>query len=220
MHPGITYARFQPIMCAQTLTENTLISKTPSPAGMFCKRMTDLAVSLVSLILLAPLMALIACAIKIDSPGPAFFRQRRVGLNGEHFEIYKFRTMFLDTPDIPTDQMLQLPSPVTRVGRLLRKTSLDELPQLIDVLRGEMSLVGPRPALYNQAELTALRTAHGVLRFPPGITGWAQINGRDELPDDVKVALDTWYCENWTYWLDWKIVFRTIRAVLSRRGAF
>lgn len=165
-------------------------------------------------------MALIACAIKIDSPGPALFRQRRIGLNGGHFEIYKFRTMFRDTPDLPTDQMLKLPSPVTRVGSILRKTSLDELPQLINVLKGEMSLVGPRPALYNQTELTSMRAARGVLRFPPGITGWAQINGRDELPDTVKVELDTWYCEHWSYWLDWKIIFSTFQAILSRRGAF
>jgi O-antigen biosynthesis protein WbqP len=209
-----------PDIFAQTTTENASIGRTPSAAGIFCKRVTDLAVSVTSLIIFSPLMLLISCAIKIDSPGPALFRQRRVGLNGEHFEIYKFRTMFRDTPDVPTDQMIKLPSPVTRVGRLLRKTSLDELPQLINVLTGEMSLVGPRPALYNQAELTDLRKAHGVLKFPPGITGWAQINGRDELPDDVKVALDTWYCEHWTYWLDWKIVFLTFWAVLSRRGAF
>jgi len=205
---------------AQTSTEKASTGRTPPSIDMLCKRLTDLAMSLVGLIILAPLMLLIAWAIKIDSPGPALFRQRRVGLNGEHFEIYKFRTMFRDTPDLPTDQMIKLPSPVTRVGRLLRKTSLDELPQLINVLTGQMSLVGPRPALYNQADLIALRKAHGVLKFPPGITGWAQINGRDELPDDVKVALDTWYCENWTYWFDWRIVVLTVQAVLSRRGAF
>jgi O-antigen biosynthesis protein WbqP len=124
------------------------------------------------------------------------------------------------TPDLPTDQMLKLPSPITRVGGLLRKTSLDELPQLFNVVNGKMSLVGPRPALYNQTELTAMRQEAGVLRFLPGITGWAQINGRDELPDDVKVAADKWYCDNWNYWLDWRIIFSTFGTVLSKRGAF
>ena len=127
--------------------------------------------------------------------------------------------MRIGTPDLATDKMQLLPSPVTRVGNYLRKTSLDELPQLINVALGEMSLVGPRPALYNQTELTAKRIAAGVLDFPPGITGWAQINGRDELPDDVKVASDQWYCQNWKYWLDWRIIFSTIKAVLTRRGA-
>ena len=128
--------------------------------------------------------------------------------------------MFYGTPDVPTDQMLKLPSPITKVGAFLRKTSLDELPQLVNVLKGEMSLVGPRPALYNQTELTAMRQESGVLRFPPGITGWAQVNGRDELPDNVKVEADKWYCDHWNYWLDWQIIFSTFGAVVSKRGAF
>ncbi len=128
--------------------------------------------------------------------------------------------MRFGTPDVPTDQMLKLPSPITRVGAVLRKTSLDELPQLFNVLKGEMSLVGPRPALYNQTALTAMRLESGVLRFFPGITGWAQVNGRDELPDSEKVAADTWYCDNWSYWLDWQIIFSTFSAVLSKRGAY
>ncbi len=127
--------------------------------------------------------------------------------------------MHTGTPDLPTDQMLLLPSPITRVGKILRQYSLDELPQLVNVLMGQMSLVGPRPALYNQTELTAKRQAAGVLNFPPGITGWAQVNGRDELPDDVKVEADKWYCDHWTYWLDWRILFSTFGAVLSKRGA-
>jgi O-antigen biosynthesis protein WbqP len=184
------------------------------------KRLTDLAISAASTAALLPLMAGISIAIKLDSPGPVLFKQRRVGVGGDCFEIFKFRTMRIGTPDLPTDQMLKLPSPVTRVGKWLRATSLDELPQLFNVLKGDMSLVGPRPALYNQTELTAMRQSCGVLRFPPGITGWAQINGRDELPDDVKVELDKWYCDNWHYWLDWKILFSTFSAVASRRGAF
>lgn len=188
--------------------------------GLFFKRCTDIALSVIILAVLALFLAAIAVWVKLDSPGPFLFKQRRVGRNGELFEIYKFRTMFVGTPDLPTDQMIKQASPVTRAGHALRRTSLDELPQLINVLKGDMSLVGPRPALYNQTELTTGRMKHGVLRFPPGITGWAQINGRDDLPDDVKVEADAWYCNNWTYWLDWRIMFATAKAVTSKRGAF
>lgn len=202
----------------------TPCSKAPLKSANYlqrlAKRLTDMTVSAAALLLLSPILLFTALLIKLDSSGPALFRQKRVGLNGKYFEILKFRTMFYGTPDIPTDQMLKLPSPITKVGRFLRSTSLDELPQLINVLLGDMSIVGPRPALYNQTELTAKREAHGVLRFPPGITGWAQINGRDELPDDTKVQFDTWYCNNWHYFLDWKIIFLTLKAVASRRGAF
>jgi O-antigen biosynthesis protein WbqP len=187
---------------------------------LFCKRVTDIAISLGILLAFWWLLALIALAIKLDSPGPIIFRQKRIGKRGDLFEIYKFRTMRFGTPDLPTDQMMRLPSPITRVGNILRKTSLDELPQLFNVLKGEMSLVGPRPALYNQTALTDMRQESGVLRFLPGITGWAQINGRDELADDVKVAADKYYCDNWSYWLDWRIIFSTFGAVLSKRGAY
>jgi O-antigen biosynthesis protein WbqP len=184
------------------------------------KRLTDVLLSAGATIALSPILALIALSIKIDSAGPVLFKQKRVGLNGEFFQIYKFRTMFTGTPDLPTDQMLKLPSPVTKVGAFLRKTSLDELPQLFNVLAGQMSLVGPRPALYNQTELTAKRMERGVLTFLPGVTGWAQINGRDELPDEEKVEFDSWYCQNWHYWLDWKIIFSTFGTVKTGRGAF
>lgn len=184
------------------------------------KRLTDIVVSLGGLVAVSPVLLITAVAIKLDSSGPIIFRQKRVGLHGELFEIYKFRTMSFGTPDLPTNQMLKMPSPITRVGALLRRTSIDELPQLVNVLKGQMSLVGPRPALYNQTELTQMRKAAGVLQFSPGITGWAQINGRDELPDDVKVAADKWYCDNWSYWLDWRIILSTFGAVLSNRGAY
>lgn len=184
------------------------------------KRLTDFVISLAALMALAPVMIVCALAIKLDSPGPVIFRQRRIGRFGKHFEIYKFRTMRTGTPDLPTDQMMKLPSPVTSVGQVLRKTSLDELPQLFNVIKGEMSIVGPRPALYNQTELTEMRQSRGVLRFPPGVTGWAQVNGRDELADSVKVDLDTWYCDNYHYMLDWQIIFATFTAIVSRRGAF
>jgi O-antigen biosynthesis protein WbqP len=186
---------------------------------MFWKRLTDLLLSFVALLCFVLVFLIIAILIKLDSPGPVIFRQRRVGRSGKLFEIYKFRTMRHGTPDLATDKMQLLPNPVTKFGALLRKTSLDELPQLVNVILGEMSLVGPRPALYNQTELISKRLAAGVLEFPPGITGWAQINGRDELPDDLKVAADQWYCRNWKYSLDWQIIFSTFRAVLSKRGA-
>jgi O-antigen biosynthesis protein WbqP len=188
--------------------------------GKFFKRLTDIVVSGTALIGFFPIFLAISAAIKLDSRGPIIFKQNRIGLGGRLFEIYKFRTMHFGTPDLPTDQMLKLPSPITKVGSLLRKTSFDELPQLLNVLKGQMSLVGPRPALYNQTELTAMRQAAGVLDFTPGITGWAQINGRDELADSVKVEADKWYCDHWNYWLDWQIIFSTFGAVVSKRGAF
>lgn len=185
---------------------------------MFLKRITDFFISFFALCAFAPVMMLVAIAIKLDSAGPIIFKQKRVGLNGQLFEIYKFRTMRTGTPDLPTDQMVKLPSPITRTGAFLRKTSLDELPQLWNVITGQMSIVGPRPALYNQEALTQMREAAGVLLFPPGITGWAQVNGRDDLPDEEKVKADKWYCDHWHYFLDWKIIFMTFGAVFSSRG--
>lgn len=193
-------------------------SQEPCEIQLALKRATDFAMASTLAIAFAPLMAVIALAIKLDSSGPIIFTQRRVGKNGELFDIYKFRTMRQGTPNLPTDQMLKLPSPVTKVGKFLRATSLDELPQIFNVLKNDMSIVGPRPALYNQVELTEMRLQARVLRFLPGITGWAQVNGRDELPDDIKVEMDKWYCDHWNYWLDWKVLFRTVQAVLSRRG--
>ncbi len=198
-------------------TEHKFRQASAFELGM--KRLTDILLAGSALLCLSLGLAAIALAIKRDSEGPVIFKQKRFGLNGTFFNIYKFRTMKTGTPNLPTDQMQKLPSPITPVGLFLRKTSLDELPQLLNVLKGEMSLVGPRPALYNQIELTRKRQEVGVLRFLPGITGWAQINGRDELPDDQKVKMDKWYCDNWNYWLDWKIVFYTVRTVLTRRGA-
>jgi len=182
------------------------------------KRLTDITLTLIALLISALPMVIAALWIKMDSEGPIIFRQKRVGKDGELFEIYKFRTMRQGTPDLATDKMQNLPSPITPSGAVLRRFSIDELPQLLNVLKGEMSLVGPRPALYNQTELTALRQAAGVLAFPPGITGWAQVNGRDELADEVKVSFDKWYCDNWNYLLDWRIMFLTVTAVFGGRG--
>jgi O-antigen biosynthesis protein WbqP len=192
----------------------------PPRSAYFIKRLLDVGASLVGLALLWPVFLLVAMAIKLDSPGPIIFRQTRIGRRQIQFQILKFRTMRTDTPDLPTDQMQKLPSPITRVGRLLRRTSLDELPQFINVVRGEMSLVGPRPALYNQDDLIAAREAEGVHSIPPGITGWAQINGRDELAVPEKVRLDAWYLEHFSLWLDVRILARTITAVFSKRGVY
>ncbi|MBX9687699.1 MAG: sugar transferase [Candidatus Obscuribacterales bacterium] len=204
---------------ATTAKSDCCAAKAPSKTQLGLKRLTDLFLSLSAGLALAPLMLLIAIAIKLDSSGPVIFKQRRVGRNGSFFDIYKFRTMRTGTPDLPTDQMLKMPSPITRVGKFLRASSLDELPQIFNVIKDDMSIVGPRPALYNQTQLTELRQSAGVLRFLPGITGWAQVNGRDELPDDVKVKMDKWYCDNWHYFLDWKVIAMTFQTVLSRRGA-
>lgn len=182
------------------------------------KRALDVTASTCGLLVLAPVLLALALAVKLESPGPVLFRQRRVGRHQVHFEMLKFRTMRVGTPDLPTDQMAKLPSPVTRVGKVLRRTSLDELPQLWNVLKGEMSLVGPRPALYNQDELIAEREAAGVHALPPGITGWAQINGRDELDVSEKVAADSWYLRYFSFRLDVRILLRTFVSIASKRG--
>ena len=192
----------------------------PKRAGLISKRVLDVTASAAGLIACLPLFLAIALAIKFDSPGPVIFRQRRVGRRQAFFHIYKFRTMRVDTPDLPTDQMQKLPSPITRIGKFLRRTSLDELPQLVNVLKGEMSLVGPRPALYNQDDLIAAREEAGVHALPPGITGWAQINGRDELEVPEKVAYDAWYLNNFSFLLDLKILFQTFFAIFSKRGVY
>jgi len=195
-------------------------SRTSSRPNIFwLKRVIDITLSAGAIVVLSPVLVATAMAIKLDSKGPVIFSQKRAGLNGELFEIYKFRTMRTGTPDLPTDQMLKLPSTITKTGTLLRKTSLDELPQLFNVLMGQMSIVGPRPALYNQTELIQKRRQAGVLEFYPGITGWAQINGRDELPDDVKVQADKFYCDNWSLLLDLKIILGTFGAIVTKRGA-
>lgn len=186
----------------------------------FAKRVMDLLIAVPFLFLSLPIMALLALAIRLDSPGPALFRQERVGRGGRRFIVVKFRTMRLGTPTLPTDEIQWLgSSPVTTVGRLLRRTSLDELPQLVNVIHGEMSLVGPRPALPTQTELNARRAAAGVDRLLPGISGWAQINGRDELDLDTKVACDEWYLKRRGVWLDLKILVRTVAPVVTGRGS-
>lgn len=183
------------------------------------KRLIDLVGSAVLLVMVGPLIILLALLIRVDSSGPAIYRQRRIGLHGTHFTIYKLRTMATGTPEVATDQLgTSAQSYVTRFGSFLRKTSLDELPQLWNILCGDMSFVGPRPALHNQYELTRLREERGVLTVRPGLTGWAQVNGRDEISDIEKAELDSYYVRHGSLWLDMVILMRTVSAVLGARG--
>lgn len=183
------------------------------------KRALDFLLALIALILLSPLMLAIAVAIRATSPGPVFFRQKRVGLKHSHFMIYKFRTMRTDAPkDAPTHLLQNANNFITPVGRFLRASSLDELPQLLNILRGEMAVVGPRPALWNQYDLIAAREAVGANDVLPGLTGWAQINGRDELPIDVKARLDGEYVRRMGFLFDLRCIFGTVFSVLRRDG--
>jgi lipopolysaccharide/colanic/teichoic acid biosynthesis glycosyltransferase/glycosyltransferase involved in cell wall biosynthesis len=196
------------------------IAARPAGFAAFAKRAFDLMVSLVLLLALAPVMLVTALLVKIDSPGPAVFRQRRVGRGSAEFTIFKFRTMTVGTPDLASHLVGPGSSHVTRIGRFLRRTSLDELPQLMNILRGEMSLVGPRPALYNQDDLIAQRQEAGVDALRPGVTGWAQIHGRDDIPLDRKVGYDREYLERCGFGLDVWIVARTALTLFSSRGVF
>jgi O-antigen biosynthesis protein WbqP len=182
------------------------------------KRTFDFFASALLLVLVAPLWILVGAAIRATSPGPALFRTRRVGRYNELFTMYKFRTMRIDTPQVATHLLENPDTFLTPIGAFLRRTSLDELPQLLNVLRGEMSLVGPRPALFNQHDLVSLRTQQGVHRLVPGITGWAQVNGRDELPLQTKVALDAEYLARRNLLLDLGILARTVTQSLTGRG--
>ena len=183
------------------------------------KRALAIVLSLVGILALGWLLILLSIAIKLDSPGPVLFRQKRVGLGKSHFYILKFRTMRIDTPkDMPTHLLVNPEQYITRVGRFLRKTSLDELPQLFQIFTGKMSIVGPRPALWNQFDLIAERDKYGANDVRPGLTGWAQINGRDELPIDVKARLDGEYVEKLSFAFDCKCFFGTITSVLKSEG--
>lgn len=182
------------------------------------KRLCDVLFSLLLLMLLSPLFVVIAVSIKLTSKGPVFFRQKRIGRNNKEFLIYKFRTMQIGTPDVATDKLADASKYITGVGQFLRKLSLDELPQLINILKGEMTFIGPRPALYNQYELIRMRTNAGVHALIPGVTGWAQINGRDHNDNFQKTELDKYYLKNKSVRLDMKILFLTVFKVLRAEG--
>lgn len=183
------------------------------------KRILDFILALIGLVFLSPVFIVLIVAIKIDSPGPAFFTQKRVGIHKQHFQILKFRTMRNDTPsDIPT-HLLDTPEQwITRVGKFLRKTSLDEIPQLVNILVGEMSIVGPRPALWNQYDLIEERDKYGANNIRPGLTGLAQISGRDELSIELKSKYDGDYVKDITFTNDIKIIINTALKVISHEG--
>ncbi len=184
----------------------------------FWKRFFDALLSFIGAIVLIPVFLIIAVAIFIDDPGPVFFKQKRVGKDKKLFWLHKFRSMKVKTPDLPTHLLTNPEQYITRVGRILRKTSLDELPQVYDILIGKMSIIGPRPALWNQDDLIAERDKYGANDIRPGLTGWAQINGRDELEIDVKAKLDGEYVEKLSFAFDCKCFFGTILSVLKSDG--
>ena len=182
------------------------------------KRLTDIVLSLiVALIFLIPAI-LVWIAVRVTSPGPAIYWSDRVGRDNQIFRMPKFRSMYIDTPAVATHLLQQNASHITPVGRFIRKTSLDEIPQLWSILTGEMSIVGPRPALFNQDDLVALRTECGVHRLRPGLTGWAQVNGRDEISIPDKVALDAVYMQRQSFWFDLYIIGMTAQRVLVSKG--
>ena len=171
------------------------------------------------MLVLSPILLIIAVAIKLDSKGPVLFKQKRVAKGKEHFQILKFRTMYADVPkDVPTHLLADPESKITKIGRFLRKSSLDELPQIWNILVGEMSIIGPRPALWNQFDLIAERDKYGANDVRPGLTGLAQVMGRDELPIEVKAKYDGEYAQNVTFANDVKIFFKTITSVLGAKG--
>lgn len=185
----------------------------------YIKRIIDIILSGAAIIILSPLLLVLCLAIKFDTPGPILFRQKRVGIHKSFFQIYKFRTMRIDTPkDVPTHMLENPEQYITKVGKFLRKTSLDELPQIFNIFKGQMSIVGPRPALWNQDDLVAEREKYGANDVTPGLTGWAQINGRDELEIPVKARLDGEYVAHYGFCMDLKCFFGTITSVLKHDG--
>ena len=183
------------------------------------KKIIDRFLAFIGLIVLSPLFLILIIAIKLDSPGSIFFRQKRVGIHKTHFEILKFRTMRTDTPkDMPTHMLKNPDQYITKVGRFLRKTSLDELPQIINILKGDMAIVGPRPALWNQYDLIEERDKYGANDILPGLTGWAQINGRDELEIPVKAKLDGDYVAKMSFGMDLRCILGTVVSVARQDG--
>lgn len=185
----------------------------------YFKRVLDIVLSGCGIVILSPLFLAMAVWIKLDSEGPVFFRQTRIGLHKEKFEILKFRTMQKDAPnDVPTHLFSDSHHWITRAGRIIRKTSMDELPQIFQIFTGKMSLVGPRPALWNQYDLVAERDKYGANDVLPGLTGWAQVNGRDELSVTEKARYDGEYAAHVTLGMDMKCLWKTVSTVVTRRG--
>lgn len=184
----------------------------------YIKRLFDIILACIGTLLLLPVWLIVAIAIKLTSPGPIFFRQERWGVNRSHFMILKFRTMRIEAPTFSTEQLDDSDRYITRIGKILRHTSLDETPQLLNVLSGKMSIIGPRPVICSEVELIEEREKYGANALLPGLTGWAQINGRDELSDEVKARYDGEYAKKIGFLFDLKCFFCTIPYVLSRKG--
>ena len=185
----------------------------------FFKRTLDIVLSFLGMLVLSPFFLLLVLAIKLDSKGPVLFKQKRIGLHKKHFYILKFRTMRIDTPkDTPTHLLENPEQWITKVGKFLRKTSLDELPQIWNIFVGDMSIIGPRPALWNQYDLIEERDRYGANDVLPGLTGWAQIHGRDELPIGKKAELDGYYVQHLSFGLDVRCFFGTIKSVVKSEG--
>ena len=183
------------------------------------KRVLDIFLSGCALVVLSPLYLVLAALIKLDSPGPVLFKQKRVGLHKSHFNILKFRTMRIDTPrDVPTHLLEDPEQYITKVGKFLRKTSLDELPQIAQIFTGKMSIIGPRPALWNQYDLIAERDKYGANDIRPGLTGWAQVNGRDTIEITDKAQYDGEYTNKLSFWFDVKVLWRSALVVLKKDG--
>lgn len=182
------------------------------------KRGFDILSSLIAIILFSPILLILAIIVKCTSPGPILFKQRRIGKDNQEFMIYKFRTMRIDTPNVATHLLKNPEQYITPIGKFMRKTSLDELPQLFNILKGEMSVVGPRPALYNQYDLIEMRTNANVHTVRPGLTGLAQVSGRDELENEQKVYFDQQYVQKQSFFFDLRLIFLTVVKVFKSEG--
>lgn len=198
--------------------ENKMLSENKKKYYIL-KRIGDIFFSVFGCIVLSPLLLILCIAIKTTSKGPVLFKQKRAGIHKNHFYIYKFRTMCVDTPkDMPTHMLLNPEQYITGIGKFLRRTSLDEIPQIFNIIKGDMSIIGPRPALWNQDDLLEERDKYGANDILPGLTGWAQINGRDELEIPIKARLDGEYVERMSFGFDMKCFFGTIVRVVNHEG--
>jgi len=185
----------------------------------YIKRIIDFILSFIAIVIFSPFLLLIAILIKLDSEGPVLFKQKRIGMHKTHFYMLKFRTMRIDSPkDVPTHLLENPDQWITKMGKILRKTSLDELPQLFNIIKGEMSIIGPRPALWNQYDLIAERDKYGANDVRPGLTGWAQVNGRDELPIEAKARYDGEYVQKMSFMFDLKCLLKTVVSVIKGEG--
>lgn len=219
LFPQYIDSQLDPAMAQAARNMPVKPSYAPSCYTSYVKPVLDTLLSFAGLVLLSPVFLVIFIAIVVDDPGPIFFKQKRVGKGKTFFLLHKFRSMKMSTPhDVPTHQLSNPEQYITRVGKFLRKTSLDELPQIWDIFRGKMSVIGPRPALWNQADLVAQREQYAANDVKPGLTGWAQINGRDELEIPVKAKFDGEYIAKQSFLFDFKCFWDTFVSVLKHEG--